>query len=123
VEENIPSLDFLGTRCSSPSCRPCCPIFEEPWAQARGMNSDHLPAAASHESSNAHTKEDELLVELPPSEEEITVEGSVAEINRIAGMALGTGETGALACIALERCAGRRWFVDEETNGMLITSS
>jgi hypothetical protein len=92
-------------------------------ASARDEFGPFATAAASRESSNAHTKEDELLVELPPSEEEITVEESVAEINRIAGMALGTGEAGALACIALERCAGRRWFVDEETNGMLITSS
>ena len=35
------------------------------------------------------------MVELPPSEDEITVEEGVGEINRIGGMALGTG--GALA--------------------------
>ena len=40
----------------------------------------------------------------------MTVEEGVAEINRIEGMALGTGGAGALACIALgraERVVGR----------------
>ena len=58
-------------------------------------------AAASHESSSARVKEAELVVELPPSEDEITVEEGVGEINRIEGMALGTGR--ALACIDLDR--------------------
>jgi len=37
-------------------------------------------AAAYHESPNARAEEAELVVELPPSEEEITVEEGVAEI-------------------------------------------
>ena len=47
------------------------------------------------------------MVELPPSEKEITVEEGVeegvAEINRIEGIALGTG--GAVAYVALGRDA------------------
>ena len=46
-------------------------------ASARDEFGPFAAAAASHESSNAHTKEDELLVELPQSEEEIAVEEGV----------------------------------------------
>ena len=124
VDENIPNLDFLGTRRFFPfvstvfSC-----VLITLGASAREEFGPFAAAAASHESSKARAKEAELLVELPPSEEEMTVEEGVAEINRIEGIGLGTG--GALACIALGRdewssCVEGRWFVDEETNGMII---
>jgi hypothetical protein len=78
-------------------------------ASARVGFGPFAAAAASHESSNARAKEAELVVELPPSEDEMRVEEGVAEINWIEGIGLGTG--GAAACMAWGRnewsgCAG-----------------
>ena len=45
----------------------------------------------------------ELVVELLPSSEEMTIDKGAAEISRIEGMAFETGGAGALVCIALGR--------------------
>ena len=55
-------------------------------------------------------------MESPPSEDEMTVEEGVAEINRIEGMASGTRGAGALACIAL----GRAERVVERGDGLMM---
>jgi hypothetical protein len=84
VEEKIPNLDFLGTRRFFPvvSTAFSC-VLRTLGASAREEFGPFAAAAASHESSNARAKEAELVVELPPSEDEMTVEAGVAEINRI----------------------------------------
>ena len=104
VDENIPNLDFLGTRRFFPFVSIAFSwALRTLGASAREEFGPFAAAAASHESSKARAKEAELLVESPPSEGEMTVEEGVAEINRIEGMASRTGGAGALACIALGR--------------------
>lgn len=104
VEENIPNLDFLGTKRFFPvastgfSC-----ALRTLGASAREEFEPFAAAAASHESSSARAKEAKLVVELPPSEDEMTVDEGVAEINLIEGIAFGTRAVLALACIALGR--------------------
>ena len=126
VDENIPSLDFLGTRRFFPvSAALFCPL------PSFGTREGFATAAAFHESSNTRAKEAELVLELPPSEEEMAVEEGVAEIKRMDGIAPGAG-AGAVACIALgvgcdewnvcAECELVGWDADvvaEEANGML----
>ena len=90
-------MDFLGTKCFFPVVSTTFSwVLRTLGASTRREFDAFAAAAASHESSNARAKEAELVVELPPSEEEMMVEEG---INRIEGITLGTG--GTLACIAL----------------------
>ena len=68
VDEKIPSLDFLGTRHFFPiSAVLFCPF------PSFGAREGFTTAAAFHKSSNARANDAELVLELPLSEEEMTV--------------------------------------------------
>jgi len=102
VEEKIPNFDFLGTRRSFPivSTSFSCAL-RTLGASEREEFEPFAIAAASHESPNTCAKKAVLVlvVELPPSGEEITVEEGLAEITQKEGMGLfhrrGEGDGGA----------------------------
>jgi len=79
-------LGILGTKRFSPVGSTAFCVLRTLGASAREDSSE----ASSHESSNARAKEAELVVELPPSEENITVVEGLAEIKLIEGIAFGT---------------------------------
>lgn len=101
-EEKIPNLDFLGTGRFFPvisifpviSTAFSCDLRTLGASAREEFDPFAAAAAASHKSSNACAKKAVLVVELPPSGEEITEEGGVAEINQIEELRLRTGRAG-----------------------------
>ena len=83
---NICNLEFLGTKRFSPVGSTTFCVLRTLGTSAREDSSE----APSHESSNARAKEAELVVELPPSEENITVVEGLVEIKLIEGIVFGT---------------------------------
>ena len=88
MDENIRNLDFLGTKHFFPVVSTAFCGFKN--LGRKRQRRPFAAAAGSHESSNARAQEAELVVELPPSEEDTTVVESLAEINLIERIAFET---------------------------------